>query len=99
MMSIIMPTTSIAVHRPARSHIQKGVVSGAVTVPIAVSVSDRGRLASAMYDITLDARPLEQAPISTTPAAISGGIPIAFAIPQPTTGITLNWSRIPMITG
>ena len=75
------------------------MVSGAVTVPIAVSVSESGRLASAMYDITLEARPLEQAPMRTTPAAISGGIPIAFAIPQPTSGITLNWSRMPMITG
>jgi hypothetical protein len=26
-----------------------------------------------MYDITLEARPLEQAPMRTTPAAISGG--------------------------
>ena len=98
-MSIIIPKKSIVVHRPARSHIQNGVVKGAVTVPMAVRVSDSGRFASAMYDITFEARPLEHAPISTTPAAISGGMPSIFAIPQPTTGMTLNCSSTPIATG
>ena len=54
---------------------------------------DKGKLALAMYDITFDARPLEQEPISTMPAAISGGNPSDFASANPTNGITRKLQR------
>ena len=66
------------------------MIKGAAIVAIAVSVTDKGTFALAIYDITLEAKPLGAQPIRITPAAISGGKLNNFANPNPKKGIMVN---------
>src|SRR4029079_6767411 len=79
MISIIMATKSTGIILPGSSFIHVGVMIGASIVVTAVTVIDSGRFALAMNDMTFEARPLEQEPINTMPAATSGEKPISFA--------------------
>ena len=76
-----------------------GVISGDMSVEHAVMVTESATLPPARKVITFEATPPGQEPTSTTPAAISGGKPKAVASPQPTKGITPNWSTMPTKTG
>src|SRR5688500_75177 len=98
MMSHIIVRKSTETNSPARSSINNGVIKGASNVAIAVTVTESGTFALAMYDMTFEARPLGTQPIRITPAAISGGKLKVFAIVNPTKGMIVNWQMIPMIT-
>ena len=69
----IIAQKSIGTKAPAKNSISRGVIKGAMTVATAVRVTDSATFALAKYAITLDAKPLGEEPINTTPAAISGG--------------------------
>ena len=75
---------------PPNNCISRGVSKGDNKVATAVMVIESARLAFAINDITLDANPLGETPIKTTPAAISGGKLKVFAIVIPKKGIILN---------
>ncbi len=63
---------------------------GAKSVANEVMVIDKATLALAIYDITLEAKPLGEQPTKITPAAISGGKLKLLAIAKPRKGIIVN---------
>ena len=69
---------------------KKGVSKGANRVDMAVTVTDKTRLALAMYTITLEARPLEQDAIKIMPAAISGSKSKTIVNKNPIKGIIVK---------
>ena len=85
-----MAKKSIGTKAPAKYFINSGVIKGATTVATAVSVTERAILALAKYAITLEAKPLGEEPIRTTPAAISAGKSNKVARLNPKMGMMLN---------
>ena len=89
---------SIGTYCWAKRLISVGVINGAKSVAMVVSVTDKARFALAMNDITLDASPLGEEPTNMIPAAISGGKPKEEAIEMPMIGIMVNWQIRPIMT-
>src|SRR6187401_1925127 len=85
--SIIISINFISIKVPASVFINSGVIKGAINVAIAVTITDKTRLALARYTITLLASPLLQLPIKIIPAAISGSKEKTFVSNKPINGI------------
>ena len=96
--SHIILSTSISINAPANNFMSNGVTNGASNVVSDVMVIDKARFAFDKYAITFEANPLGEQPMSTMPAAISGGKLVTDESVKPSNGIITNWLATPTIT-